>query len=116
MSEVNEMMKRYEFSEMRKKLNEAHLEIIKRRQYRGARETDVVAWLADYVEQNFVPKAQLERAEEALNKAISSAEFFSRHADCRKDSWACKCEFCKNTTATKELREAREYFKEKEQV
>lgn len=60
-------------------------------------------------------KAQLEMAESALNKAINSAEFFSRHADCRKDSWACKCEFCKNTTASKELREAREYFKEKGQ-
>ena len=67
-------------------------------------------------EENEKLKAQLEKAEESLNKAISSAEFFCRHADCRKDSWACKCEFCKDTNASKNLREAREYFKEKEQV
>lgn len=56
---------------------------------------------------------QLEKAEVSLNKAISSAEFFSRHADCRKDSWACRCEFCRDTDASKNLNEAREYFKEK---
>lgn len=59
-------------------------------------------------------KAQLERAEESLRKTINVADFFSRHADCRKDSWACKCEFCRDTTSTRDLREAREYFKEKE--
>lgn len=61
-------------------------------------------------------KAQLERAEEALRKTINVADFFSRHADCRRDTWACKCEFCRDTTSTKNLRDAREYFKEKEQV
>lgn len=57
-------------------------------------------------------KAQLERAEVSLDKALSSAEFFSRHADCRRDSWSCRCEFCKDNKASKNLREAREYFKE----
>ncbi len=57
-------------------------------------------------------KAQLERAEVALKKTISTAEFFSRYADCTRDTWACKCEFCRDTTSTKNLREAREYFKE----
>ena len=82
-------LKRYEFSEMHKKLNKAHLEIVKRRQYRGARETDVVAWLADYVEQNFVPKAQLERAEKVIQ----------HYVDLFGDRYGGK--------------EAREYFKEK---
>ena len=59
-------MGKHEFSEMRKNLEAAHFEIIKRREYRGARESDVVAWLAEYVEQNFVPKEQLSRAEDAL--------------------------------------------------
>ena len=59
-------------------------------------------------------QAQLEKAEVSLNKAISSAELFSRHADCKKDSWACRCEFCRDTDAPKNLNEAREYFKEKE--
>ena len=58
-------------------------------------------------------KAQLEKAEVSLDKALSSAEFFSRHADCRRDSWSCRCEFCKDNKASKNLREAREYFKEK---
>ena len=61
-------------------------------------------------------QAQLERAEEALRKAISTADFFSRHADCNRNTWACKCEFCRDTTSTKNLRDAREYFKENEQV
>lgn len=61
-------------------------------------------------------QAQLERAEEALRKTINVADFFSRHADCMRDTWACKCEFCRDTTSTRDLREAREYFKEKERV
>jgi hypothetical protein len=59
-------MSKYEFSEMRKKLNEAHLDIIKKREYRGARESDVVAWLAEYVENNFVPKKELQEAEKVI--------------------------------------------------
>ena len=74
MSEVNEMMKRYEFSEMRKKLNEAHLEIVKRRQYRGARETDVVAWLADYVEQNFISKNNFKELQKENEKLLKFKE------------------------------------------
>lgn len=58
-------------------------------------------------------KAQLEKAEEALRKTINVADFFSRHADCMRDTWSCKCEFCRDTTSTRDLREAREYFKEK---
>lgn len=59
-------------------------------------------------------KSQLEKAESSLNKAINAADFFSRYADCDKDTWACRCEFCRDTTTTIKLREAREYFKEKE--
>lgn len=51
-------IKKFEFSEMRKQMNAAHSEIIKSRQYRGARESDVVGWLADYVEANFIPKKE----------------------------------------------------------
>ena len=51
---------------------------------------------------------------EGLKKAVKSAQFYSRHADCRKDSWACSCEFCKNTSSSKDLREAREALKELE--
>ena len=49
---------------------------------------------------------------EALKKAIGSAYFYSRHADCRKDSWACNCEFCRDKDSSKNLREAREVLKE----
>lgn len=58
----------FQFSEMRKKLNEAHLEIIKRREYRGAREQDVVAWLAEYVEKEFVPKTERDELKGKLEK------------------------------------------------
>lgn len=45
-------------SKLRQELDAAHLEIIKRRDYRGARESDVVGWLAEYVETNYVAKFQ----------------------------------------------------------
>ncbi len=45
---------------------------------------------------------------EALELAVKSGEFFRRHADCRKESWSCRCEFCKDNSASKNLREARE--------
>ena len=48
----------------------------------------------------------------ALELAVKSGEFFSRHADCRNDSWSCRCEFCKDNSASKNLREARETLKE----
>lgn len=119
MSEV----KRYEFSEMRKKLNEAHLEIVKRRQYRGARESDVVAWLADYVEQNFVPKAQLERAEEVI-KFYSDSDNWEHKSPSQADYVVVlddsgTGEFQLNHMTDDDRvggRRAREYFKKKEQV
>ena len=45
---------------------------------------------------------------EALELAVKSGEFYRRHADCRKESWSCRCEFCKDNSASKNLREARQ--------
>ena len=53
-------------------------------------------------------KEALKVAVEALELAVKSGEFFSRHADCRKESWSCRCEFCKDNSAFKNLREARQ--------
>lgn len=64
-------MSNFEYSEMRKKLNKAHSEIIHSRQYRGARESDVVSWLADYVENNFIATSAyqaLQKENEELKK------------------------------------------------
>lgn len=51
---------------------------------------------------------KLDLAVEALEKAVNSGEFFLKHADCTRDSWACKCSFCRDTYSSKNLREARE--------
>ena len=59
---------------------------------------------------------ELQATREYLGKAIKSAEFFMSHADCRKDSWSCNCSFCRDTEASKNLREARQYFKQKDEV
>lgn len=57
---------------------------------------------------------ELQKTREHLGKAIKSAEFFMSHADCKKDSWACKCSFCRDTESSKNLRETRQYFKDKQ--
>jgi hypothetical protein len=49
---------------------------------------------------------------EALEMAIDSASFFQKFADCTKDSWSCRCEFCRDTSKTKNLARAREALKE----
>lgn len=67
-------MSNFEYSEMRKELNKAHLEIIKRREYRGARETDVITWLADYVEQNFISKNNFEELQKENEKLLKFKE------------------------------------------
>jgi hypothetical protein len=53
---------------------------------------------------------------EALLMAIDSASFFQKFADCRRDSWSCRCEFCRDTSKTKNLTRAREALKKIEEI
>lgn len=66
----------------------------------------------DYIPEllGYIKNLQKENAilRDALELAVKSGEFFSRHADCRNDSWSCRCEFCKDNSASKNLREARQ--------
>jgi regulator of replication initiation timing len=57
-------------------------------------------------------QAENKKLREALNMAIDSASFFQKFADCTKDSWSCRCEFCRDTSKTKNLARAREALKE----
>lgn len=57
---------------------------------------------------------ELQKTREQLGKAIKSAEFFMSHADCKRDSWTCRCSFCKDTESSKNPREASQYFKDKQ--
>jgi hypothetical protein len=80
-------------------------------------EKDVEYWKKEYVSHSETMckcQAELQATREYLGKAIKSAEFFMGHADCRKDSWACKCSFCRDTESSKNLREARQYFQDKD--
>jgi len=43
-------VRKHEYSEMRKEMNAAYMEIVKRREYKGARIHDILGWLADYCE------------------------------------------------------------------
>jgi predicted nucleotidyltransferase len=70
-----------------------------------------------------VPHEQIEKLQkqneimkDALEKAVSSAEFFMKFADCNRDLWSCRCEFCRDTTRSKNLREAREALKQIEEI
>lgn len=49
---------------------------------------------------------------EALKIGVEAGEFFARHADCNRDSWSCKCSFCKDTDSSSNLRKARQVLKE----
>jgi hypothetical protein len=45
---------------------------------------------------------------EALEKSLSGSELYVKFADCDRDTWACRCEFCRDTTSAIKLREAKE--------
>lgn len=49
---------------------------------------------------------------EALKIGVEAGEFFARHADCKRDSWSCKCSFCKDTNSSSNLRKVRQVLKE----
>jgi len=51
-----------------------------------------------------------------LKKTTISARFFSNHADCKWDSWACKCEFCRDDSASIDLNKAEKYLKESKEL
>lgn len=68
-------VKEFEFSEMRKRFEEASIEIIKSRQYRGARESDYREWLSNYAEENFVPKSDYEKLKEEVNRLHEKYDF-----------------------------------------
>lgn len=57
-------------------------------------------------------KAENSKLREALTLAVESASFFSKFADCTKDSWSCRCEFCIDTKQTKSLAAVRQVLKE----
>lgn len=57
-------------------------------------------------------KEENKKLVEALKLAVDSASFFSKFADCTKDSWACRCEFCRDTKQTKSLATARQVLKD----
>lgn len=57
-------------------------------------------------------QATIDKLVKALELSIKSAEFFSRHADCKRDSWACKCEFCRDIDSSRNLRTARQCLAE----
>lgn len=76
--------------------------------------TDIPSAIAELLAVNKQLEKELQKTREHLGKAIKSAEFFMRHADCKKDSWVCKCSFCRDTESSKNLREARQYLQDKE--
>lgn len=58
-------------------------------------------------------QAENKKLREALERSLSAANFFSSHADCQRDSWACKCSFCKNSGLhCKEIRDSEKILKE----
>ena len=58
---------------------------------------------------------EIKTLKEQLAKAVRSAEFYQSHADCKRDSWTCRCSFCRDTESSKNLREAREFLEKQNQ-
>lgn len=61
-------------------------------------------------------KAENKKLKEALKKACEGSTIFEMFADCKRDSWVCNCQFCKDVTSSKKLREARQTLKEIEEM
>ena len=77
----------------------------------GSIQSEKLFWLRKEVKE-LKAKIQLQEQRienllKALEKSVSAGEFFSRYADCKSDSWACRCPFCKDVNSSKNLREAR---------
>lgn len=59
-------------------------------------------------------QAQVNVMREALSKVIKAAEFYSSHAYCRKDSWSCKCSYCRPNDHSINVSHAKKYLKKLE--
>lgn len=66
-----EELKTFEFTKFRKEMNAAYTEIIKRRDYKGARIDDILVWLADYCENRIT---QLEKENADLKSDLDDAK------------------------------------------
>lgn len=53
---------------------------------------------------------------EALSKVIKAADFYSSHADCKRDSWSCKCSYCKPNDHSINVSHAKKFLKDVEGV
>jgi len=61
-------------------------------------------------------KKQNEIMREALSKVIKAADFYSSHADCKRDSWSCKCSYCKPNDHSINVSHAKKFLKDVEGV
>lgn len=61
----------------------------------------------DYLEK------EIASLKEQLVNAVEAGEFFSKYADCKKESWACRCSFCRDVDSSRKLREARQFLENK---
>lgn len=61
-------------------------------------------------------KKQNEIMREALDKVIKAADFYSSHADCKRDSWSCKCSYCKPNDHSINVSYAKKFLKDVEGV
>lgn len=103
-------LEKFRFSKLRQEIEKASLEIVKSRQYRGARESDYRAWLCDYVESNFVPKSDYEKLKAQLERAEEVIEHYKSYC---VPQWV-DVPGMNGMRGVQEIWLAREYFKEKE--
>ncbi|MBP9763620.1 MAG: hypothetical protein KBD10_02655 [Candidatus Pacebacteria bacterium] len=59
-------------------------------------------------------QSQVDVMREALSKVIKAAEFYSSHADCKNDSWSCKCSYCRPNDHSINVSHAKKYLKKLE--
>lgn len=61
-------------------------------------------------------KKEIASLKEQLINAVEAGEFFSKYADCKEESWACRCSFYRDVDSSRKLREARQFLKNKTQA
>ena len=73
--------------------------------------------------QNYADKCEIEKLKkqneimrDALDKVIKAADFYSSHADCKRDSWSCKCSYCKPNDHSINVSYAKKFLKDVEGV
>lgn len=101
----------HNLSSMSKEIEELKREL----NFKNIRYSEIIDTIASLNSNIKKLQSENKKLREALGRSLKAANFFSSHADCQRDSWACKCSFCKNSGLhCKEIRDSEKILNELE--